>query len=287
MSTKFLHKRARYTVATVAISAAAVSGLGVAVAAGGGSGQPSSPPPGVTNGHTGDPVSYGKATNTAGRHLDVADAVHDVLQGIGDGTLVRNLTADTRSAGTTVSVELAHNGDDVPEVWASDLVVGALGELMRTDQATMNDVIVSASAAGPGADGTSVTTSLGVGAVRLGQVFNSPNDSTLSDHVNEAARTLGLTVSSLKILHPLESAIEVTLVVPDDAKVDWTIDQLRTALVGSSPMVEGVLIELDSTDGQPLLRSGVAYRTGEGGLWFAPGQDARFGAGHGGLAGGS
>jgi len=55
--------------------------------------------------------------------------------------------------------------------------------------------------------------------------------------------------------------------------------------VGKSPVVEGLLIELDDSHGQPLLQSGVAYRTGEGGLWFAPGQDARFGAVHGGTPG--
>jgi hypothetical protein len=56
-------------------------------------------------------------------------------------------------------------------------------------------------------------------------------------------------------------------------------------LVGKSPDVEGILIELYDPDGQPLLQSGVAYRTGSGGLWFAPGQDERFGAIHGGMPG--
>lgn len=72
------------------------------------------------------------------------------------------------------------------------------------------------------------------------------------------------------------------LVVPDGAGTDWTIDRLQTELVGESPDVEGVFLELDDSQGQPLLQSGVAYRTGEGGLWFGPGQDARFGAVHGG-----
>lgn len=57
------------------------------------------------------------------------------------------------------------------------------------------------------------------------------------------------------------------------------------ALVGATPDVEGVLIQLDNPAGKPLLISGVAYRTGEGGLWFAPGQDERFGALHGGTPG--
>jgi len=178
-------------------------------------------------------------------------------------------------------VALAKNNDDVPDVWVADLAVGALGERMRTNQAVISDEIASATAVGPGSSGAQVTSNLGLGAVSLGQVFDSPSDAVLTSQVNTVAQQFGLKVSSLSILHPLESALQVTFVVPDSATIDWTLDQLRTALVGASPDVEGVLIELDNSAGQPLLLAGVAYRTGEGGLWFAPGQDVRFGAVHG------
>jgi hypothetical protein len=148
-----------------------------------------------------------------------------------------------------------------------------------------NDLVSSATAVGPGKGGDTVTTYLGVGAVRLGQVFGSPSDSELIAHVAEVAERHGLTVVDLQILHPLESALSVKFVVPDGARINWTIDELRTDLVGASPDVEGVLIELGDSQGQPLMQSGVAYRTGEGGLWFAPGQDVRFGAVHGGTPG--
>jgi hypothetical protein len=118
--------------------------------------------------------------------------------------------------------------------------------------------------------------------VRLGQLFGPPSDSTLAARIADVAWSHGLIVADLQILHPLESAVDVTFVVPDGATIDWTIDELRTALVGKSPDVEGVLIELDDSRGQPLLQSGAAYRTGEGGIWFAPGQDGRFGVTHGG-----
>src|SRR5262249_6032366 len=124
------------------------------------------------------------------------------------------------------------------------------------------------------------------GAVALGQVFGSPSDAVLTSQVNTVAQQFGLKVASLTILHPLESALEVTFVVPDAATIDWTIGQLGDALVGHSPDVEGLLIELDNSAGQPLLRTGAAYRTGEGGLWFASGEGDRFGAVHGGTPAG-
>ncbi len=195
------------------------------------------------------------------------------------------LTTKSTPSGLEVVVTLTQNDDRVPDVWLADLAVGAVAERSHSDQAVANDVIASATAVGPGKGGDSVTTYLGVGAVRLGQVFGSPSDSTLSAHVAEVAKSHGLGVADLQILHPLESALRVTFVVPDGARIDWTLDQLRTELVGESPDVEGVFVELDDSQGQPLLQSGVAYRTGEGGLWFGQGQDARFGAVHGGTPG--
>ena len=232
--------------------------------------------------HTGDPVAYASVTQaptTAPPSLD--DAAGQVLRGLG-GTNVQGVQASSSPTGLVVTVALAGNNDDVPNIWLADLAVGALGELMRTNQAIISQEIASASAVGLGSSGAQVTSDLGLGAVRLGQVFDSPSDAVLTSQVNIVAQEFGLKVSSLSILHPLESALRVTFIVPDSATINWTIDQLRTALVGASPDVEGVLIELDNSAGQPVLLSGVAYRTGEGGLWFAPGQDARFGAVHGG-----
>ena len=70
--------------------------------------------------------------------------------------------------------------------------------------------------------------------------------------------------------------------LPGEVPVDWTIDDLRTAITGTPFAYEGVMITILDVTGRPLLVSGVAYRTGLGGLWFAEGQDSRFGALHGG-----
>jgi hypothetical protein len=163
----------------------------------------------------------------------------------------------------------------------AQLALGAVAELTRMDAETIDEEISAANAVGPGPDGELVTTPLNMGAVRLGERFASPDDSVLIQRVDNAARQYGLKVAALSIFHPLESALQVTYVVPDDAAINWSIDDLRAAIEGDPRQVEGSLIELDGPDGAPLLESGCAYRTGNGSLWFAAGQDARFGALHG------
>ena len=239
----------------------------------------------LNNDHTGNPVTYASGQSTSSDSLSASDATTRVMKDLSGEPQLAGLTTKSTPSGLEVVVTLTQNDDRVPDVWLADLAVGAVAERSHSDQAVANDVIASATAVGPGKGGDSVTTYLGVGTVRLGQVFGSPSDSTLTAHVAEVAKNHGLAVADLQILHPLESALRVTFVVPDGARIDWTLDQLRTELVGESPDVEGVFVELDDSQGQPLLQSGVAYRTGEGGLWFGQGQDARFGAVHGGTPG--
>ena len=203
-----------------------------------------------------------------------------VMRALSDEPQLAGLSTTSTPSALEVTVSLTHNDDRVPDVWLAGLAVGAIAELAHSEQTAAGNLISSATAIGPGKGGGLVTTHLGVGAVRLGQVFGSPSDSALTAHIADVAMRFGLKVADLRILHPLESALRVAFVVPNDVTIDWTIDQLRTALVGQPPDVEAVLIELDDPNGQPLLQSGVAYRTGEGGLWFAPGQDDRFGAVH-------
>ena len=282
MSTKRLSKRAGYTAAAVLIATVVLASVAVAVTTTSGSPDPEM----GTGGHTGDPVTYAGGVETSTpAPLTSSDATEQVAQGLEKQGQVARLEATSTPSGLALAVTLTRNNDEVPDVWIAGLAVGAVAERMHTDQATMDELIASATAVGPGKEGVPTTTNLGIGAVRLGQVFGSPSDSVLTAQVEDIAQRYGLEVADLQILHPLESALQVTLVVPDGASIDWTIDDLRAALVGESPVVEGVLIQLNDPNGKPLLLSGVAYRTGEGGLWFAPGQDSRFGAVHGGTPG--
>lgn len=276
----------RFGSAAAPAIAAVIATAGIAVAA-----AVLGPPPASREDHTGDPVTYAGDLATArapiasdGTSMDGDTAAEQVRNGLSDSQ-VAGVTTKSTPTGLEVTISLTHNDDRVRDVWLSDLALGAVAELMRSDQAVASDLISSAIAVGPGDNGDSVTTYLGVGAVRLGQVFGSPSDSSIEATAADVANRYGLEIADLVIRHPLESALEITLVVPKEATVDWTIDELRADLVGKSPTVEGILIELVDVDGQPLLQSGAAYRTGSGGLWFAPGQDERFGAVHGGTPG--
>jgi hypothetical protein len=243
--------------------------------------------PSVRSGHIGEPVTYAGAVATPPSSVpsdpDESDVTAHVMQDLSGDPQLAGITTNRTPAGLEVVVTLTRNDDRVPDVWLADLAVGAVAERSRTNERVANDLVSTAIAVGPDAQGNPATTSLGIGAVQLGQVFGSPSDSVLAAHVVDVAQNHGLLIADLRILHPLESALSVTFVVPDGATIDWTIDQLRAELAGVPPELEGVFIELRDSTGRPLLQSGAAYRTGGGGLWFAPGQDSRFGAVHGGM----
>lgn len=281
MLTKRQTRRIGFALAGTAIAAVTTYGVAVGVSLG----ETTTPlPPGVSESdHSGSPVTYAAAKGSAASPVASDEASRRVLSGMKDTDLV-SVTSSTAPSGRTIAVQLAHNNDEVPDVWLAGVAAGAFLEMTHTDETVASDAAGKMTAAGTGRDGSSVTTELGLGAVSLNQVFNSPSDSVLRTRVDNVARDFGLKVADLRVLHPLESALQVSFVVPDDSKIDWTIDELRAALVGKTPDIEGLLIELDAADGQKLLLAGTAYRTGEGGLWFSPGQDERFNAIHGTLA---
>jgi hypothetical protein len=252
----------------------------------------STPSPVTNDAHADAPAAYAavvgkdaEASTKAGTPLsaDLSPSAlgRRVTAALGTASGVKAVTVSSAGQKSAISVQMSRNEDSVPQGWYAELAVGAAAQLSATTQTSLDQLIASATAVGPNADGVTTSTDLGVGGVALEQAFDSPSDDVLRSRVDDVAREFGLEVDSVQVLHPLESALSVTLVVPDDLEIDWTIDQLRTALVGATPDVEGVLVQLTAEDGTPLLQAGAAYRTGTGSLWFAPGQDARFGALHG------
>ena len=222
---------------------------------------------------SGQPAVMNDGSITPGPGLDAATAAARALQGLGDPSVA---TLDV----TGMSVEIhmqAGQADDLRTEWLGYLLEGAVADLMRTDQATTSDVIDGGEILFPNPNGGDTKAPLGYGAVVGGQVFNSPSDAVLTAHVKAVASSHGLTVKSLRILHPLDSAIEVTLVVPDALTPTWTASTLSADLEGSPRQVEGIYLQLDSPSGQKLLATYGAYRMGSGGLWCASDQYARFG----------
>lgn len=205
-------------------------------------------------------------------------ATRQVLGRLGRLPLIKRVQTQERPAGTALAVQLTQDTDVVTSIWLSQVIAGAVGELIRTEETTMSAVITSATATGPGTPQGRFQADLGIAAVPVGQRFDSPSDAALRKYVAEVADRFDLRVVSLTILHPLESAVQVTFAVTGDAKPRWSIAELQRAVTATPPVVEGALIALDAPDGEPLLRTAVAYRTGGAGLWFAPGADRRFSA---------
>jgi hypothetical protein len=235
------------------------------------------------------PGSYAKDATAAGPGQPGEEAISQVLKGM-SGTEVRSVRlmeapAGSHTSGPWVSVQVDSNkGDDVYAVWLGGIVRGAVADRMRDDEETTADIIGGGQVEDTDQSGAPVTVPLGTGSILGGQAFHSPSDDDLEARSEAAARRFGLELRSAEVMHPLESAISVKFALPEDGQLTWTIDDLRAAVAGSPLSVEGVFIEIVSPSGKPLLRTGTSYRTGEGGLSFAPGQDERFGAAHGHLA---
>ncbi len=204
--------------------------------------------------------------------------------------------ADSGDSGQWLSVAVDSNdgdsndGDSVKQEWLAQLLQGAVEDLMRTNQTTTSGVLDGAQLVDRNQSGKTVVTYLGHGGVVGGQVFESPSDEALRHQVQAAAEKYGLTVDSVEILHPLESALAVAMTVPDGPLHGWTLGSLEGAIEGGGPVrahtgvtpnVEGLYLELRSPTGRPLLKSSYAFRVPGGSAWTAPGQADRFGIQHG------
>lgn len=211
------------------------------------------------------------------------DAVAQVLASLGDPSVRgAEVVSDPNEPSCTspcLRVSLDNDADHgVKEAWLAHLVVGAVAELIRTDQTNLG-MVLAGEITTRGSNGR-VHTALLSGSGPVGQRFNSPSDSALRERVAGVAAKYGLGVESVELLHPLDSALAVTLTVPP-GDVSWTINQLTDELLGSPADVEGLFVQLESPTGQPLIRIAYRERTRGGGGWFAPGQDDRFGFNHG------
>lgn len=77
-------------------------------------------------------------------------------------------------------------GRGVKEVWLATLVEGAIGELIRTDQTTLSQVLAG-EIVDRSPNGTVQTLPLGTGESPVGQQFHSPSDADLRERVATVA----------------------------------------------------------------------------------------------------
>lgn len=240
----------------------------------------------------GKPGRYANSVSDRGEHLAPDRAAQQALSGFATPDVIGASYEKSNGGPGILHVTESVNrepvdGDLIALMWNAAIIQGATAELMRSDEATLADVLGDATITLtlPNAQQVQLDPA-SMGSIAGGQQFGTaghqPSDKELTADAEAVLARFDLTASRIEIRHPLGAALVIRASIADDAPVDWTIDGLRSALEGSDHNYEGLLINLTAPDGSPRLVTGVAYRTGLGGLWFADGQDARFGALHGG-----
>jgi len=107
---------------------------------------------------------------------------------------------------------------------------------------------------------------------------------SIQDDVSRAVEGFGLEVTSVEVVRALDPAVSVIARLPDGVDVDWTLEDVVSAINGTPRAYEGVALEIDDADGVPLIAFSRVDRSVSGGAWFAPGQDEVFGFLHSGPA---
>jgi len=152
--------------------------------------------------------------------------------------------------------------------------------LMRQDEDTVAELTGPSVGRVRTDDGSVKKIFTGVGAVSATQEFTQLDDEAVTAAIENTLASFGLD-GGVRLLHLGGPIPEISVTMPVEGPVSWTVDSLRSDLVEAIGTPEGLLMEFSSPSGDPLLVSSVNYITSEGGLWFAPGQDERFGANHG------
>ncbi len=256
--------------------------VAIALSASGSNSAPPSPPFPAS----GDPMNYGGTVDVRGEGLSPNEAISSVLaakgmEAVTDAEVVP-APADAKTnvpwLNVGVNTESLEGPNTVKTTWLAEIAQGAIAELMHTDEVSTNEVIGGSTIQAATARGE-VPLDGGTGYVATGETFSSTDsDSDIIQNVTKVLQDFQLQPMDVEVLHPLGVAISVRARIGDKTDPKWTIDELRDALTDTPRAYEGIYLEVDSADGDPLLASGVPYRTGVGGLWFAPGQDERFGA---------
>lgn len=242
----------------------------------------------------GAPTQYADRVSPVGDAVELQAAVDHVARAMGSTSVssIRMVQAPNGALESSVpwlEVEtvgdLSDPGDDVWLTWQAALAQGAIADLARQDETATNEVVGGMTLLVHTPSGRTEPLDGGSGYVAAGQVFDAQSrdlsDEAIRARTLQATREFGLKEVAIEVIRPLGPAVAISATLPEGQDVDWTIDDLRRAVLGDPLAYEGIYIEIRSARDGPLLRSGVAYRTGLGGLWFAEGQDEVFGAMHG------
>jgi hypothetical protein len=254
------------------------------------------PPPPETPRPLGAPLNYGGAIEPLGPGVSLDDAINraTISSGVEDIRVVNGPGGQPFSSASWLEIEVSTESLSGPGealvTWKAALAQGAVADLHRTTEASTNAVVGGSDIEVTLPSGRQVTLDGSAGFAAAGQTFDDdiadPSPAAIADRVREETAEFGLVDVSVEVLQPIGPAVLIHATMPandSEAPIDWTMDDLRNAISGTPAGFEGVYIEIASPNGAPVVASGVAYRTGVGVVWFAPGQDDRFGLVHGAL----
>ena len=276
-----VERRRGWLMVAVGVVVGAASAAGIVAA---NDGDPTPPPDPQAQSGDVPANSAGSSLDDRGPGLPADEAIDKVTAGVGkDVTIKATVSGPLEVHVSTPSLE---GPGEVEATWTAGLALGALADLERTSQRSYGDVLGDTVIKADLPSGT-VDLEGGHGLVAAGQVFAAQRDHRADDEIiaslTDSAARLDLKVVSIDVRHPLGPAPRIVLQQNGATdKPGWTVDELRDALAGNPVEYEGMYVEVRSPEGEPLLAAGTSYRTGLGGLWFAPGQDEVFGAKHGG-----
>jgi hypothetical protein len=176
---------------------------------------------------------------------------------------------------TTVRADSGIDGDPMLPEWEAYLVAGAVAERL-TGSGPINTALgwVVNTAVDPSG---SVVDARG-GAISpylAGTRFPAAglSDTEIASKLVKLTDVQGVRLSSVRVLHPLDPAVVVTVQLPEAAtftyddyrKLDSAVSNLGSTEGGCA--FEGSYLEIDSADGKPLARSAGTCRAGTGFAW--------------------
>jgi hypothetical protein len=240
---------------------------------------------------SGEPGQYAASIGAVPQSPDVDTALQETIHGL-DADLFSNIRVGAPPQSALGSSALWLHARVAPAIvphdlsgaWEAELAAGAVADRCAGDNISLHGVMtgVSVHTAGPhGDDGG------GFGDARAGQIFGAQgsgeSDQAIVDRVEGVLTAYGLTPRQVRVLHPLGPAVQVVATVDDVHALDGKLNDLTTALEGryGDQLYEGLYLQIDQTDGTPLLRSYGSGRSAGGGVWFAPGLDSLWGINHG------
>lgn len=237
--------------------------------------------------HSGVSPRFAAAT-TAYPQQSLSDAITDTLAGLDrdeflDVRMQRQvdahgnpLTSVARGMLINIKAPAEEQGTSIPAQWEALVAEGAIADRIAGDAQALQDVVGNLDVTLTFPDGTSDDIGGGAGYVRSGEVFGAQtsgdSDPEIEHDVEKVLASYGLQSDQLRVLHPLGPAVWVVASTNDPTQIQGRFDEIQNALLGTAPNIayEGLYLEIDNLKGDPLIRSGTAFRNGGGVSWTSP-----------------